>query len=941
MGMAASQVRFLSLQHRKNSIGRQLSTLSNRKMSLSRDMNQVSRNYTNALNQINLKWSNDCGNTYHALSYDMLMKPNDVNAETPYILTNARNGKVILNDTALYDQEGNKIMTGEWSNVGGQNFPAGELSYLRIAQMISSFTGISDDGEEIYCNNTNAYAKDENGNWVGQANPGAYYIPANDEFSFDNNLRMKIFMLMGLVTQDQIDTQNSLLTELYGSQEAKETGVYPVGTAWGDYYIALANLEAYDHYLASKQTLSTAGTYKDTAKESKTYRETIGDYSYTTEVNGIAGDSYCKQTSASTGALSHVNFNAGVVKDETTGLYVEYSSDEAEWNSDAINNLFDDEKYDATIDSADTTWGASFSHTLSKNSGMTYEYTYNDVLQNAIDNFNANTDGAGELKVGDFDVLAALTDTSNDEEVRCMVVASKVNCYHSAWSGALRDRAKPNIDALCDSFKSLLLNNTMVDIDEQAHEKAKAAVWNMLNNNVNTKSEGTSGCPQDVADRSQDRALNNVGIYLNRHKIEFWCGGPTVHRARAAASVDVKQLFNTYMTYYSYYAKNPDKECVGTDMSSIPNISVEEEYEEPSVTSTLQFIGGKPYLVSTSTIGKDENGNEITVQDRILLTTNVAETDSSTEVYKFASATNGAALSDSGIVSYYAASNEDANASITYYKNRSNNGNTYTYTNDAGETVTNNVFATIQLGDELHYCTTSAEVTAYLTSGTFPSSADPIENEVETPTLPISFLEGDVNNPSEDKINLNSTAANTYFDIRLQQQQKDDPAYRKHLVDAVNAAQLRITQLEADINEFYSDSDKKIMDYYDAIFLRIAEQGWEQDEYTKNDAYLNNKIQNNDFFLTECLQKNSSTGFRYTAKQATNISKIFSVHDTNAEQEALVEYESEKRRLQYKENAIDTRMRILETEQEAINTEMESVQKVCNDNISKYFKIFA
>ena len=41
MGMSASQVRFLSLQSRKNDVGRQLMSLSNRKMSLSRDMNKV------------------------------------------------------------------------------------------------------------------------------------------------------------------------------------------------------------------------------------------------------------------------------------------------------------------------------------------------------------------------------------------------------------------------------------------------------------------------------------------------------------------------------------------------------------------------------------------------------------------------------------------------------------------------------------------------------------------------------------------------------------------------------------------------------------------------------------------------------------------------------------------------------------------------------------
>ena len=51
MGMSASQVRFLSLQHRKNDIGRELTTLSNRKMGLSRDLNRVSKNYTDALNK--------------------------------------------------------------------------------------------------------------------------------------------------------------------------------------------------------------------------------------------------------------------------------------------------------------------------------------------------------------------------------------------------------------------------------------------------------------------------------------------------------------------------------------------------------------------------------------------------------------------------------------------------------------------------------------------------------------------------------------------------------------------------------------------------------------------------------------------------------------------------------------------------------------------------
>ena len=75
--------------------------------------------------------------------------------------------------------------------------------------------------------------------------------------------------------------------------------------------------------------------------------------------------------------------------------------------------------------------------------------------------------------------------------------------------------------------------------------------------------------------------------------------------------------------------------------------------------------------------------------------------------------------------------------------------------------------------------------------------------------------------------------------------------------------------------------------------------------------------------------------------QATNVIKIFTVHDDDAENQALAEYEAKKSEIQYKENVIDTRMAKLETEQESINTEMEGIKKVRDDNIQKNFKIFA
>ena len=79
MGMAASQVSLLQLTSRKNAIGNQLQDLSMQKMSLSRDMQRVTRNYQNALNSKTLKWSNNGGASYVDLSYANLMQPSSTN----------------------------------------------------------------------------------------------------------------------------------------------------------------------------------------------------------------------------------------------------------------------------------------------------------------------------------------------------------------------------------------------------------------------------------------------------------------------------------------------------------------------------------------------------------------------------------------------------------------------------------------------------------------------------------------------------------------------------------------------------------------------------------------------------------------------------------------------------------------------------------------------
>ena len=150
MGMAASQVRFLQLTNRKNEIGFQLTQLANDKVSLSRDMQKVSKEYQNALNQKVLKWSNNSGVTYVDLSYQNLMKPSSMNQNKPYLLTDA-------SDRVVIDSEYQKYA----SLISSTGAPGGDWQSVRT-KVISELTGI--DANKI--NNANAYQEEI---WANEA----------------------------------------------------------------------------------------------------------------------------------------------------------------------------------------------------------------------------------------------------------------------------------------------------------------------------------------------------------------------------------------------------------------------------------------------------------------------------------------------------------------------------------------------------------------------------------------------------------------------------------------------------------------------------------------------------------------------------------------------------------------------------------------------------
>ena len=192
MGMAASQVRFLSLQNRKNTVGLNLMTLSNRKLALSRDMNRIANEYNDAMNLKTLKWSSDSGVTYNDLSYDMLMKPNDLNATLPYIVTDA-NGRVVVDD----------------SNISFDGFTS-DYSYRDLATLISTYSGTdSKTNLPIYDNVGNVNGPVDSAISGNASLPGCEYTNVSDVNQYDikgNSLRYDLLSKLGVISEEDYES---------------------------------------------------------------------------------------------------------------------------------------------------------------------------------------------------------------------------------------------------------------------------------------------------------------------------------------------------------------------------------------------------------------------------------------------------------------------------------------------------------------------------------------------------------------------------------------------------------------------------------------------------------------------------------------------------------------------------------------------------------------
>ena len=160
----------------------------------------------------------------------------------------------------------------------------------------------------------------------------------------------------------------------------------------------------------------------------------------------------------------------------------------------------------------------------------------------------------------------------------------------------------------------------------------------------------------------------------------------------------------------------------------------------------------------------------------------------------------------------------------------------------------------------------------------------------------------------------------------------------------ITTAKEELSKAVDEANQVFTSADESMIDFYDQLFTAIADRGWVGNSQVSDNDYLNQMLQNNQYYITTMEAVTDSEGnesYEYSESIASNFDNIYTVNDTDAQNEAQVEYEYEKSIINEKETRIDTRMQDLETEQSAINEMIKGIESVRDDNTDRTFSIFS
>lgn len=908
MGMAASQVRFLSLQNRKNTIGLNLMTLSNRKMALSRDMSRIANEYNNAMNLKTLKWSGDSGITYSDLSYDTLMKPNNLNSNLPYIVTDEQ-GRVVLDDNVI-----------ELDGFENKN----QVTYRDLAMMISAYSGLDDQGHTTYNNlgnltgGENITSEDIKGGVVGndaaeakassgKANELGYEIVSTASQTGSNTLRYDLMEQLGLISKADADAIEDLELELYGPSRKPDADKFPVDSLMGKYYLAEANLEAYKNfaiyggdfqYSAGVDTLKSGAN--DGANDPKLNKNSITDpnnpaYKPDKVLDAIDGSGPIKYVNNYNTASSTVTFNGQsyLSKVDLTGV-------------NENGTIF-------------TNSESNFSYSIS-NGGITYTNTTNDILSmmgNVNYSVGAYKNNRGN-HTGDVKDMSWQELINGNYAIDLHWKINDTNCERSDYEQKVRDF----VGAMANGIRSI----TAIEIDSAAIDKAEESteafflgdITNGGNNiehrnHADTDERGTIDTSIDLAD---DYNLVGEGY-------KVFCFYPwKINRASHQTTINAKNVYNTLITFYQYFYHTPDANAI-TDSSG-------GSFEAGSAgTSTNEVTG-----IDTSQASYDESKN--------------VWFQSGTQWY-VRKEMSGTQEIDGESYSY---------TIYHYYKTNSNGGaaigapvqeDQITSASDQVQRIIKNAdgsYSNYSMAKSSYNQSNSTSGGRYVGSnGWTAASSGGSTGSVANGVLVLTYKDEFGNDVT---LKLGNKVSESVYATSLSGQMSEEEINKnlEELTKKRDEAKKAVDDAETKKARYFDSTENKMMDYFDALFKMIAENGWVYDASVNNpndkqgsQDYLNAKLQNNMYFITE-VDTLDGTDFNYATKLANNVSKIFEVYDKDAQNAALSKYEADKADITAKEKQVDIRMNKLEAEQDAISTELDSIKKIIDDNVSNTFKIF-
>lgn len=121
--------------------------------------------------------------------------------------------------------------------------------------------------------------------------------------------------------------------------------------------------------------------------------------------------------------------------------------------------------------------------------------------------------------------------------------------------------------------------------------------------------------------------------------------------------------------------------------------------------------------------------------------------------------------------------------------------------------------------------------------------------------------------------------------------------------------------------------------FYDTLFNRICLDGWTENDRINDSDYMQEMMKSGLIYISSI----SDDGYYYQGNYSTD-KNISEVPDEEAISKAEAQYNTEKTKIENKEQKIDMKMKNLDTEISSLTTEYDTTKSVISKNIEKSFK---